>query len=347
MFTRLNQLPTGFLTANAANLHQLLPTPSIIYLQGRQEPPVFISILLHGNEDVGLKALQQVLKHYTEKRLPRSLIIFCGNTLAASQGLRHLDQQPDFNRIWPGTEQADCTETRLAAAIVAEMKSQNLFASIDLHNNTGLNPHYACINRLDHRSLNLARLFSRTVVFFQRPLGVQSMAFAQLCPSVTLECGKAGSTEGVNHAARLLDAVMNLQQFPTQAPNSNDIDLFHTVGIVKIPNSVNFSFTDPIADVLFDSQLDHLNFCELPAGFEFARLKRTQSMPDIIGEHGEQLSHRYFEVIDGKLRLKRQVMPSMLTLDERVIRQDCLCYFMERLAWPEITAEPPVLPNPL
>ena len=27
------------------------------------------------------------------------------------------------------------------------------------------------------------------------------------------------------------------------------------------------------------------------------------------------------------------VMPAMLTLDERVIRQDCLCYFMERLVY--------------
>jgi hypothetical protein len=28
------------------------------------------------------------------------------------------------------------------------------------------------------------------------------------------------------------------------------------------------------------------------------------------------------------------VMPAMLTRDERVIRQDCLCYLMERLPYP-------------
>ena len=33
---------------------------------------------------------------------------------------------------------------------------------------------------------------------------------------------------------------------------------------------------------------------------------------------------------DGQLRTRCGLMPSMLTLDERVIRQDCLCYIMER-----------------
>ena len=34
---------------------------------------------------------------------------------------------------------------------------------------------------------------------------------------------------------------------------------------------------------------------------------------------------------DSELRLRVPMMPSMLTRNEVVIRQDCLCYFMERL----------------
>ncbi|MDV3241139.1 MAG: hypothetical protein LOY00_05035, partial [Methylocaldum sp.] len=33
---------------------------------------------------------------------------------------------------------------------------------------------------------------------------------------------------------------------------------------------------------------------------------------------------------EDRLVLKRAVMPSMLTLDKRIIRQDCFCYLMER-----------------
>jgi hypothetical protein len=32
--------------------------------------------------------------------------------------------------------------------------------------------------------------------------------------------------------------------------------------------------------------------------------------------------------------LTKCLMPAMLTRDERVIRQDCLCYLMERLPYP-------------
>jgi hypothetical protein len=40
---------------------------------------------------------------------------------------------------------------------------------------------------------------------------------------------------------------------------------------------------------------------------------------------------RYFAFNEGVLRTVRPFMPSMFTLDERVIRQDCLGYLMERL----------------
>ena len=334
LFDTLTALPDGFLELTAAQLHTLLPNPSLIHLTGRRQPAILVSILLHGNEDVGLQAIQNILRQYQFAELPRALTLFCGNVQAARQGLRRLPDQPDFNRIWPGSEQPACPETSMAEAIVASLRERGLFASIDLHNNTGLNPHYGCINRLEPEYLHLARLFSRTVVYFQRPLGVQSMALAELCPAVTLECGKAGSAEGVAHATALLDAVLNLSHFPSQAPAACDVDLFHTVGIVKIPDQLSFSFVADGSSLCFDPTLDHLNFCELPAGTSLAQAADPKALPVVIGEHGEDLSAHYFEIVNGELRLRRAVMPSMLTLDVKVIRQDCLCYLMERLEMP-------------
>jgi succinylglutamate desuccinylase len=40
---------------------------------------------------------------------------------------------------------------------------------------------------------------------------------------------------------------------------------------------------------------------------------------------------QFFDLSHGNLQIIRPTMPSMLTLDERVIKQDCLCYLMERL----------------
>ena len=70
-------------------------------------------LLLHGNEPTGLLAIQSLLQRYKDKILPRSLSIFFGNVSAASKRARRLDEQADYNRIWPGTELAECPETKM------------------------------------------------------------------------------------------------------------------------------------------------------------------------------------------------------------------------------------------
>jgi hypothetical protein len=55
---------------------------------------------------------------------------------------------------------------------------------------------------------------------------------------------------------------------------------------------------------------------------------------EVWDEAGVAVADRYFEVVNGELRTRRSVMPAMLTLDERIIRQDCLCYLMERYPLP-------------
>jgi hypothetical protein len=40
---------------------------------------------------------------------------------------------------------------------------------------------------------------------------------------------------------------------------------------------------------------------------------------------------QYFTFDQDEVRTARPVMPSMLSLDRRVIQQDCLCYLMDRI----------------
>ena len=71
-------------------------------------------MLQHGNEVTGWEAVRRLLKsHYQIDELPRSLLIFIGNPLAAKHRLRRLDDQPDFNRCWPGGNELDSEYTRL------------------------------------------------------------------------------------------------------------------------------------------------------------------------------------------------------------------------------------------
>jgi succinylglutamate desuccinylase len=335
VLTITTSLPSGFLDATPESLHKVLPEPTLIHLPGNRDDRLFVTILQHGNEAVGLLAVQALLKRFAGQALPRGLSVFVSNIEAARDGVRRLDNQPDYNRVWPGSDRDPTAEHQLMQQVVDEMRRHKLFASVDLHNNIGLNPHYACINRLDSRFLQLANLFSRTVVYFILPKGVQSMAMAELCPATTLECGKAGDQRGVEHAAEYLDACLHMEHLPDHAPSSRDIDLYHTVATVKVPEQFSLGGAHDDSDIRLVDDLEHLNFRELQVGTILATIAPGSGARfDVWHESGRDTTQEFLEVDENRIRLVKPIMPSMLTVNEAAIRQDCLCYFMERYPLP-------------
>ncbi len=326
-------LPPGFIDCTAKNLHHVVSGPSLIHLKGKKKSPLFISILQHGNEIVGLYAVQQLLKAYQNTELPRSVSIFVANVDAAREGARRLDHQPDYNRMWiEESEVAQYPEARIMQQVTSVMKEKMPFVSVDLHSNTGLNPHYACINKLDNRFYQLATLFSKTVVYFIRPEGVQSMAFSQFCPSVTLECGHLDDQAGITHAFEYLDSCIQLAEIPDTAINKNKMDLFHTVATVKVPSEFSFSFSDSVEDIYFNPDLETYNFKEVEINAPFAITHPDKNVRlKVYNEAGEDVFNAFFQHENNEIRTRKSMMPSMITLDEKIIRQDCLCYLMERL----------------
>jgi len=335
MLQERHALPPGLPETDSRDLASVLGGPTLIHLPGGREPPLFVSVLLHGNESVGWNALRPLLADYRQRlsalRLPRSLSLFIGNVSAAASGVRRLPDQPDYNRIWPGCESPPTPEHTMMQQVVAIMRRRGIFASVDIHSNTGCNPHYGCVNLLDHRYLHLATLFSRTVVYFTRPRGVQSLAMSRLGPAVTLECGQEGERYGVDHARDYLDACLHLSALPQHPVACGDIDLFHTVAQVRIPEVVSFGFPPGQADILLNPELERFNFWELPPGTALGRVNAHSGIGlEVRDEQGRNVANRYLSTAQGELRLKLPIMPAMLTRDEAAIRQDCLCYLMER-----------------
>lgn len=332
MLHRIDYVPDGLLDCPPDQLLNVIGDSTLISLDGKRQEALFLSVLLHGNEPTGLAVAQNILKKYRDSGLPRALLLFIGNVKAASRNKRHLDDQPDYNRIWlEGNSAGESPEHHMVTDLLHDMARRPLFASIDIHNNTGINPHYACINRLGTPFLNLARRFSRTVIYFVRPSGVQSKAFAHLCPAVTLECGKVGDEYGIQRATAFVDDVLNLDAIATTEVTDADIDLFHTKAVVKVPDDVSLSFDGSDADIRFIQGVESLNFEEIPADTTLADIRQGIARPlQVFDEDGEEITGTLFEVRDSQLVNRMPLMPSMLTLDERVIRQDCLCYAMER-----------------
>lgn len=309
----LDNVPDSFLVASARELNHTLQNPTLFDLPGRLCDPLFVSVLLHGNEDTGLSAIQDVLRRYRDRELPRQLLLFVGNANAASVALRRLEGQLDFNRAWPGTPYLDAPESRLMKEIMDYVAARRPFASIDIHNNTGVNPHYACINRLDAHFLHLARLFSRTVVFFEEPLGVQSAAMARLCPAVTIECGRAGDAHGILHAAEFIESCLALSGFPTHPPQPQDFDLMRTFAIVKLPPEVTFSFDGTEADIQFREDIDHLNFSEVEPGTLFGNRASDARFQLEFATNAEEERSEYFKFSDDEIRFAKGAIPAMLT----------------------------------
>lgn len=331
---RLNHVegfPEALLAVPSRELWRHLPGPTLFHVAGRHESPLFVSVLLHGNEDTGWTAVQDVLKRH-RRDLRRTLLLFVGNLDAARSNVRTLPGQADYNRSWPGTLHVEAPEVQLMREVIEAVSARKPFASIDIHNNTGHNPHYACVNRLADPYLHLARLFSRTVVFFERPLGVQSAAMAHVCPAVTVECGITGGTQGVSHAAQFIEAALALDHFPDDPPPEGDLDLMQTHAIMKVPAAVTFSFDGSDAGLRFRPDLDLLNFSELKPGTPLGRIGGTGSARlDIEAGGADFDGQSYFDYEGGEIRLARPAIPAMLTRDPRAIRLDCLGYLMHRL----------------
>ncbi|MCH9638860.1 MAG: succinylglutamate desuccinylase/aspartoacylase family protein [Betaproteobacteria bacterium] len=332
MLTIRQDIPEGLLNLEAHELYKMLDGPTLFHLPGRRKPALFVSVLLHGNEPVGWNAIRNLLHHRQNKALPRALSLFVGNIHAAKHHQRHLDNQSDYNRIWhPG----DSPEHLMAEQVYTEMANSKIFASIDVHNNTGLNPHYACVNKLDTAFLHLAALFGRTVIYFTRPKGVQSLAFSELAPAITVECGKPDNPQGVAHAIEYLAACLDLAEIPSHPIAKHDIELFHTVAIVRIAPGTQIGFQDKDLDLCLVDNIDHLNFRELPINtlIGWQQLDRELVLRT-VDEQDREVSDHYFHLDGTALRVRKPIMPSMLTRDTKIIRQDCLCYLMERLAVP-------------
>lgn len=324
----MSSLPEGFYDLEISNILEIFPNPTLIYLSGDRESALFVSILLHGNEYSGLKSLQRVLLKYPH-RLPKSLYIFIGNVKAARLSQRVLTGQEDFNRCWPGTDIEENPYTQLMQQVFDRVTRQPLFAAIDVHNNTGTNPHYACMTDVTQNNQYLAAMFNHIGLVFKQPKGVSTMAFDGICPAVTLECGKPGNEAGIQHAFELIDAMLHLDHFPQKPMAQQDQQLVISLATVKISPDITFEFhSSSDADLWFDAEFEHKNFTEMGVQDIFAYTR--VEMPLIVyNQKGEEITDQILRQENGCIYLKKMFMPAMITADKDIVLQDCLCYLLE------------------
>lgn len=327
VFDRLHALPDGFFDIGIADIRGIFPRPSLIHLEGEDERLLFVAILQHGNEHTGLTVMQRVLANYPDG-LPRSLMLYIGNVRAAETNRRFLPDQEDYNRCWPGTLREPSETTRMMQRVVDIARGQPLFAAIDIHNNTGRNPHYACITDVNMQNRNLAAHFNRVAMVMNRK-GVSTMAFDGVCPAATLECGMPGDPDGIEHACRFIEDLLAMEEISDSAPTREALHLVVSHAMLNIPDHVSFAF-DPEADadLRFEPDFEDRNFTLVAPHqiFGYTRIERPLSITD---EQGLDITDATVRIDDGRIYLNCTMMPAMITRNKEVVRQDCLCYLLQ------------------
>ncbi len=318
----LETLPEGLLDMDSTQLVTVLEGPSMIRIAGKRASPVLVSVLLHGDETSGWDGVRMLLQ---KNPVPaRSLILLIGNIAAASQGVRTLPHQPDYNRIW---HHDAGEESMLCRSVLNALEGVNLYATVDLHNNTGWNPHYSILSRLHPDSLSLAALFSSRVVHVIQPDTTLANAFHHRCPTVTLELGPIGDPHGAQLARNYLETLLSLPTLP--AADRNILTLYQPLGRVEIDPDLPFSFDNEKTQTpLILTGSEAMNFQELERGYPFAICTQDDTIR-VISPTDQDVTTEYLQRTHNRILIRQPLVQAMYTRNKDAIRQDCLCYFME------------------
>jgi hypothetical protein len=177
------------------------------------------------------------------------------------------------------------------------------------------------------------------MIYFTSPAGIQSAAFAKFCPSVTVECGLSGASDGKEQTHTFLELLLtqsNLLKVPGILEHQN---VYKIIASVKVKDDVGISFDSNQEDFTLVKDLDFLNFRKLRNGEPFGQLSKEltkkQEIPFIITDENERLlTTKYFSIIDNKVVCNKSFVPSMITQNIKAIRDDCLCYIMHAINLP-------------
>lgn len=313
--------------------HQLsaaLDGPTLVSLPGRRGQPLFLSTLLHGNEVTSWEVARGILAAARKGNLERSVLLFIGNIPAAAKRLRYLAGQPDYNRIWSGGERP---EHRLATEVLEIVRAARPFAVIDIHNNTGRNPFYSCVSRIEPAHLHLASMFSPTAVYYTNPNSALSIACSEFAPAIAIECGKSGDASGVEKARKLVFDAMAEESWRSDFHFVHGLRLYHTLGRLFLQEGPSYSFDGSPADVMLTASIEDWNFRTAEAGSVWAHTTLTESPLRVVDQTGADITGDFFVQKNGETRLIVPATPSMLTTDIDNIRLDCFGYLMEPISF--------------
>jgi hypothetical protein len=324
-------LPDELLELDERALLRALGRPTLIRVPGEgDQAPRAIGALIHGDESTGLQAVLRILRR--RLRYPFDLYVVIGNVEAAlaPPGFAHrfLDGQEDLNRIW-GLGEPTTVQRRAADGILAELRAAGLESLVDIHNNSGDNPFYAIVTQERPEVLNLATLFTTTLLRWDLDANTLMEALHDVCATIAIECGLPGRPESLAFA---VDGLRRYLGAPPLQHGSivRDHDLLGGLRRVVVRPEVRFRFGGELGedfDLVLTPDGDVHNFVEVPAGHTIGRVHPGASFPvRVVDSFGLEVTDEHFAIEGDRLVIATPTTPVMMTRTVEAARKDCLFY---------------------
>jgi hypothetical protein len=344
----LDPFDVALLELDDWSLLRHLGRPTLARIAGTGDgAPRAVVTLQHGDEPTGLQAVLRALRR--RPRLPYDLWVAIGNVRAALEppGYAHrfLSGQRDMNRLWVDD---DGSELGLAVqGIRAHLLDQPLASVVDLHNTSGANPFHAIVAEPTVAAVNLATLFTTTVVRWDQRVGAMMEALHPHAPSIAVECGLAGRPGSLAFA---LDGVRRWLAAPDPASDrvAIDHDLLVTMRRVLVRPDVRFRFggeVDAEVDLAIDIDADQRNGVPTAAGWVLGRVRPDLTAPLVVLDPGgSDVTDQVVTVRDGQVVVTIDTVPLMMTRTVDAARKDCLTYLLDTAS--PATGMPPPASGP-
>ncbi|WP_227374916.1 succinylglutamate desuccinylase/aspartoacylase domain-containing protein [Haladaptatus halobius] len=161
---------------------------------GDGTPELAVVACLHGDEPCGETAIERMLAETPAFERPVRFVV--ANEEAIAANARYVDE--DLNRAFPGDPNGATHESRLAAALLSELRD---CAVLDFHSTRSHPDPFALVSRLNDRTKRLVRA---TDVGRVVDISYVAGGLVDHVDGVAVECGLRGTERAARNAERVL-----------------------------------------------------------------------------------------------------------------------------------------------
>lgn len=228
---------------------------------GEGTPEVAVVAAIHGDEPCGVRALDRLLSESPSVERPVKFVV--ANERALERGVRYVDE--DLNRAFPGDEDADTYERRLAYDVAREVRD---CTTLSLHSTQSYSEPFALVNRVDAVARSICPYLPVSVV-------VETGEFSEgrlieYPHTIEVECGLQNSGEAATNAFDLITGFLTATGvLSTDGDDPTEVGERKEVTVYRLSRTISKDRADEY-EVFAD------NFERVPEGKPFAAADDTK-----------------------------------------------------------------------